>query len=72
MSRPAKRISPCVMRPGGSGDQAQYRQRADGLAGAAFAHDRHSFARLDGVRDTVNRAHQPRTRAELGVEILHF
>ena len=54
------------------GDQAQHRQRADRLAGAAFADDRHGLAGIDGVGDAVDRAHESRTGAELGVQIVHF
>ena len=51
-------------------DQAQNRQRADGLARSALADDRHCLALLDGIRHPVDGAHDSRTGPELGVQIL--
>ena len=45
---------------------------ADRLAGAAFADDRHGLARLDGVGDAIDGAHDSRTGAELGVQVVHL
>src|SRR5262249_44507856 len=45
-------------------DQAQNRQRADGLARPALADDRHCLALLDGIRHPVDGAHDSRTGPE--------
>ena len=70
-SRPSNRISPRGDAPRRIGDQAQDRQRADRLARAALADDRHGLAGIDGVGDAVDGAHQPRTGAKLGMQIPH-
>ena len=60
------------MRPGGSGIRRRTESAPDGLAGTAFADDRHGFARLDGIGDAVNGAHDSSTGSEFGVQVLHF
>ena len=49
-------------------DQAQNRHGAHGLAGAALADDRNGFARIDRIRNAVDRAHDSSTGTELGVQ----
>ena len=56
--------------PGRIRDQAQNRQRPDGLARSALADDRDRLALLDGVGDPVDRAHDSRAGPELGMQIL--
>ena len=51
------------------GDQPQDGQRADRLAGAAFADDGDGLARIDGPGNAVDRAHNSRAGAELGVQV---
>ncbi len=51
-------------------DQAQNRQRPDGLARPALADDRDRLALLDGIGYPVDGAHDSRTGPELGVQIL--
>ena len=50
-------------------DQAQNRQRTDGLARSALADDRDCLALLDGIRYPVNSAHDSRAGPELGMQI---
>ena len=56
--------------PGRIRDQAQNRQRPDGLARSAFADDRDCLALLDGIGDPVDSAHDSRAGPELGMQIL--
>src|SRR5215470_19729966 len=56
--------------PGRIWDQAQNRQRADGLARPALADDRHCLALLDGIGHPIDGAHNSRTGPEFGVQIL--
>ena len=68
-SRPAKVTEPAVIRPGGSRDQPQHRQRGDRLAGAALTDHGHGFPGVNGIADTVNRANDPRTGAKFRVQV---
>src|SRR5262249_4278260 len=54
------------------GDQTQDRQRAHRLAGATLADDGDRLALAHRVGDAVDRTHDPRTGAELGVQVLDF
>jgi len=54
------------------GDQAQDGKCAHRLARTALAHDRHGLAVLDGVGNAVDRAHDSRTGAKLGMELPHL
>src|SRR5262245_30760446 len=58
--------------PGRIRNQAQNRQRADGLARSALADDCDCLALLDGIRYPVDGAHNSRTGPELGVQILNL
>ena len=70
-SRPAKQDLALGDAARRIGNQAQDRQRADRLAGAALADDGHGLAGIDGVGHAVDGAHQPRTGAKLGMQIPH-
>src|SRR5439155_19435552 len=54
------------------GNEAHDRQRADRFARAALADDRHRLARVDGVRNAVDSADDPRAGAEFGMQFLDF
>ena len=71
-SRPANTNLTSRDASGRIGDQPQDRQRADRLARAAFADDGDGLAGIDGVGDAVDRAHDSRTGAELGVQIVRL
>src|SRR5260370_22211510 len=51
-------------------DQAQNRQRRDGLARPALADDRDCLAPLDAIRYPIDSAHDSRAGPELGMQIL--
>ena len=58
--------------PGRIRDQAQDRQSPGGLARPALADDRDRLAAFDGVGDAVDRGHDTRAGAKLGVQIPDF
>ena len=63
-----KTISPADDAPGRRRDQPHDAERADRLAAARLAHERHRLALLDVPRHAVHRAHDSRLGVELGAE----
>src|SRR5439155_26337905 len=57
---------------GGPGDEAHDAERADALAAARLAHERHGLALAHVPGDVVDRAHDAAARHEVRLEVFHL